>query len=283
MPNTFDRANGIGDRMRLTAHVVLVTLLVTGLLSGCSAPPRVSPADAIAGLRIARIDGQSSGRSWLTARGDSIVATGLIGSGTSVQNTRNGMQAVVELLVAERVGGVTLFHLVPLTLPNDAKVTLDGKTVDVGRMADIHNRDPEPDLTFGTAVAVFVLDGDRPTARSLIVKSSDADLPADAPQASPNDGFVRAAELDPNAPWLTIRRGTATSLKAYFAGGTSESGTEGPTSIWEYYYVPDSLGSATVFHAISVSAKPATVQLAKPGTDVELRITVDGPRFVMAN
>lgn len=283
--------NGLTARMVHTRSVVLAAIIVFALAiaSGCGTrdssldsvltgdahPPKgseellrdlpeatLSRTEALAArdaMREAVVDGEASSPDWLTVLEDgSFTVTGIL-QGADAWDFGEGERFLVGLKVPEVVGGLRLYHVVPLIATADTSVTYMGERLSIDELL----RPAEGssiDYAGYWVVARFSVQ-DRWIRAESITYTDDKfsagawpdDYPADAdldPWRLYHDAVRKPA---PDRVWLDVRSNRGSfDLEGYLAGWLS-AGSEGHDFGGSIdVTVPDHLGSAAIYHVAQV-------------------------------
>jgi len=282
----------IGKQLRIRAHLLAVVCATMAIvaLSACSdssAPATpMSGESAISQMRLASINGVESGREWLAARGDSIEATGVLSSGSSVVRVKGADPDLLQLTlyVTEATPDARLRHALPLIVPDEAVLTLDGRSIPVSEVLEsLMTGSPE---FYGTASATFQVRGAFLFVTRMEVDSStelsEADMNLDNAELPVGLLKGRAASVDGDSRvWLSITEGESVDIEGYPGSVLSGSGI-----VSQGFLVPDLLGTALIFHDLPLSFQTASkpydlLDSGKQGDQVKLKVQLNGGSFVV--
>lgn len=201
---------------------------------------------AIAALKVARVGGSESSRTWLTARDDgTFEASGHFTGNGSGGADFFGTSTVAEFVVEERVDRVALAHSLQLELSADTPAVLNGRSTTYGEAG-------AEEVGQDMAVVRFRVAGGRLVAEQ--VRYDGENDHKGWPDDYPFDGIAPGVGVPASAPgglWLDApagRTGSVTGLVVSTMQGEPGVGLAGSADV----SVPDALGPAPIVHVARV-------------------------------
>lgn len=251
-----------GARLATAVLVLMMLAGVAGLAGSCISKQSKE------GMSLARVEGVCSTVDWLERGGaDSYQLIGQVGSQVTDWHSNEGTSIVIEVLVEEVVGGLAVYHGVPVVVDPRTTVTVEGAASTItellarlvsderGAVAVACEVTPEAPLMKALALDI------RKPEPGMTRLHGGMPWPGGRPEAWCDEVAGERREY-----WLDFDEGVAT-IRGVLVSGESHGGLG-----FGEIVVPDCVDGCLIYHLIRVLVSPAQLLDQDRG---EYRITLD--------